>query len=232
MPDLSEYCRELESYLCRKNGGHLVRIIGTGVRAGVRVGRTRRAADRGLSRDRSVLRAAARRRARRAASGPRRVLRGRHPRPVRRLAPGGRRRPGTGRGGAGRGRAQARADRSPRARRRAAGGQPRAPVAGVRAARRRPARPRSIGCRANRRSRAATRGRRSSTGWPSSIASSCRPRRPSSILHALAGARREAEAELAPFGSRLSPEMRAQAVEAAFERLVRDSLGLPQIRYQ
>ena len=49
---------------------------------------------------------------------------------------------------------------------------------------------------------------------------------------ALATARREAEAELAPFGSRLSAEMRAQAVEAAFERLVRDSLGLPQIRYQ
>jgi hypothetical protein len=45
-------------------------------------------------------------------------------------------------------------------------------------------------------------------------------------------ARREADAELAPFGSRLAPEMRAQAVEAAFERLVRDSLGLPQIRYQ
>ena len=45
-------------------------------------------------------------------------------------------------------------------------------------------------------------------------------------------ARREADAELAPFGSRLAPDVRAQAVEAAFERLVRDSLGLPQIRYQ
>jgi len=45
-------------------------------------------------------------------------------------------------------------------------------------------------------------------------------------------ARREAEAELAPFGARLAPEVRAQAVEAAFERLVRDSLGLPQVRYQ
>ena len=45
---------------------------------------------------------------------------------------------------------------------------------------------------------------------------------------ALAAARREAEAELAPFGARLAPEMRAQAVEAAFERLVRDSLGLPR----
>jgi hypothetical protein len=48
----------------------------------------------------------------------------------------------------------------------------------------------------------------------------------------LAAARREAEAELAPLGSRLAPEVRAQVVDAAFERLVRDSLGLPQIRYQ
>jgi hypothetical protein len=48
----------------------------------------------------------------------------------------------------------------------------------------------------------------------------------------VAAAKREAEAELAPFGARLTPEVREQAVEAAFERLVRDSLGLPQIRYQ
>src|SRR4051812_7498395 len=26
--DISEYCREIESYLCRKNEGHLVRIVG------------------------------------------------------------------------------------------------------------------------------------------------------------------------------------------------------------
>ena len=49
---------------------------------------------------------------------------------------------------------------------------------------------------------------------------------------AVTAARREAEAELAPFGSRLSPEMRAQAVEAAFDRHVRDTLGLPMVRYQ
>lgn len=49
---------------------------------------------------------------------------------------------------------------------------------------------------------------------------------------AVSAARREAEAELAPFGARLSPEMRAQAIEAAFERHVRDSLGLPMVRYQ
>jgi len=28
MPDLSEYCRQLEAYLCQKNGGHLIRIVG------------------------------------------------------------------------------------------------------------------------------------------------------------------------------------------------------------
>jgi hypothetical protein len=48
----------------------------------------------------------------------------------------------------------------------------------------------------------------------------------------LAAARREAEAELAPFGSRLTPEMRRQAIEAAFDRLVRETLGLPTLRYQ
>ena len=48
----------------------------------------------------------------------------------------------------------------------------------------------------------------------------------------MAEARREAEAELAPFGARLTPEMRAQAIEAAFERHVRDTLGLPIVRYQ
>lgn len=26
--DLSEYCRQVETYLCRKNGGHLIRIVG------------------------------------------------------------------------------------------------------------------------------------------------------------------------------------------------------------
>jgi hypothetical protein len=28
MPDVSEYCRQLEAYLCQKNGGHLIRIVG------------------------------------------------------------------------------------------------------------------------------------------------------------------------------------------------------------
>jgi hypothetical protein len=44
--------------------------------------------------------------------------------------------------------------------------------------------------------------------------------------------RREAEAELAPFGSRLSPDARARAAAAAFERLVRDTFGIPVISYE
>jgi hypothetical protein len=41
----------------------------------------------------------------------------------------------------------------------------------------------------------------------------------------------EAEAELAPFGSRLHPEARAKALEAAYQRLVREAYGLPTLRY-
>jgi hypothetical protein len=47
-----------------------------------------------------------------------------------------------------------------------------------------------------------------------------------------ASLRREAEAELAPFGSRLAPEARTRAAAAAFERLVRETLGVPVITYE
>ena len=30
MPDIGGYCRHVEAYLCRRNGGHLVRIVGPG----------------------------------------------------------------------------------------------------------------------------------------------------------------------------------------------------------
>lgn len=43
--------------------------------------------------------------------------------------------------------------------------------------------------------------------------------------------RREAEAELAPFGARMDPATRARAVETAYERLVRDAAGLPVLSY-
>ena len=44
-----------------------------------------------------------------------------------------------------------------------------------------------------------------------------------------AALRRDAEEELAPFGARMVPDARAQAVTAAFERLLRESLGLPPL---
>ena len=44
--------------------------------------------------------------------------------------------------------------------------------------------------------------------------------------------RREAEAELAPFGSRMAPDARSRAAAAAFERLVRETLGIPVIAYE
>jgi hypothetical protein len=37
----------------------------------------------------------------------------------------------------------------------------------------------------------------------------------------------EAEAEIAPFASRMTSETRANAIDAAFERLLRDAFGLP-----
>jgi hypothetical protein len=44
--------------------------------------------------------------------------------------------------------------------------------------------------------------------------------------------RAEAEEELAPFGGRLAPDARAGALDAAFARLARESMGLPTIRYE
>lgn len=44
--------------------------------------------------------------------------------------------------------------------------------------------------------------------------------------------RQEADAELAPFGARLAPEARARASAAAFDRLVREAQGVPVIAYE
>lgn len=43
--------------------------------------------------------------------------------------------------------------------------------------------------------------------------------------------RAEAEREMAPFGARMDPGVRARALDAAFNRLVRDELGLPIVTY-
>jgi hypothetical protein len=51
-------------------------------------------------------------------------------------------------------------------------------------------------------------------------------------VEAAASAMREAEAELASLGSRMAPDIRARAVKGAYERLVREMLGLPTLRYE
>lgn len=47
-----------------------------------------------------------------------------------------------------------------------------------------------------------------------------------------AGLRAEAERELAAFRNRMPPDAYTRAVEAAFERLARESVSLPSIRYE
>jgi hypothetical protein len=49
---------------------------------------------------------------------------------------------------------------------------------------------------------------------------------------AAASLRQEAEAELAGFGARMAPGVRSRAVDAAFARLVRESLKLPVLSYE
>jgi hypothetical protein len=44
--------------------------------------------------------------------------------------------------------------------------------------------------------------------------------------------RQEAEEELAPFGARMLPEARQKATGAAFHRLVREALGAPTLTYE
>jgi hypothetical protein len=43
---------------------------------------------------------------------------------------------------------------------------------------------------------------------------------------------REAAEEIAPFAARMAPASRARAVQTAFERLVRDALGLPTVLFE
>lgn len=41
----------------------------------------------------------------------------------------------------------------------------------------------------------------------------------------------EAEAEIAPFAARMSPDARTRAIDAAFQRLLRDHFGLPVLNF-
>ena len=47
-----------------------------------------------------------------------------------------------------------------------------------------------------------------------------------------AALRAEAEAEIAPFAARMTADARARAIDAAFDRLLRDALGLPVIAHE
>jgi hypothetical protein len=42
----------------------------------------------------------------------------------------------------------------------------------------------------------------------------------------------EAETEIAPFAARMAPDARAKAIDAAFERLLRDAVGLPVLSHE
>lgn len=230
MPDLSEYCRELESYLCRKNGGHLVRITGPvfeQVCGWAERGVPLTVACRGIDRYCERLQ-----------------------------AKGGRRRPvriefcegdildlfDDWRRAVGVVQAQGDAESSGPSRKGALTAHLERVVARLVGSRV----PRSASfeqhvegllaeidrlsgesrhSRGNARAAILDRLAELDRGLVQAAAAELDP-------ESAATARREAEAELAPFGARLAPEVRAQAVEAAFERLVRDSLGLPQIRYQ
>jgi hypothetical protein len=230
MPDFSEYCRDLESYLCRKNGGHLVRIVGPAFElvcgwAGRGVPLT--VAYRGIDRYCERLQA-----------------RGGRRRPVRiefcegdilELFDDWRRAVGVVQG-------QEAVDSPAKARKPSLTSHLERVVA------------RLVGSRA-RRSPAFEHHVERLLGEIDRLSGESKKSRGDArvaildrlveldrgLIEAAAAeldpgaretARREADAELAPFGSRLAPDVRAQAVEAAFERLVRDSLGLPQIRYQ
>jgi hypothetical protein len=229
MPDLSEYCRELESYLCRKNGGHLVRIVGPAfeqVCSWAERGVPLTVAYRGIDRYCERVQARAARR-----------------RPVRiefcegdilDLFEDWRRAVGVVQGTAG--------TESPAARKPALAAHLDRVVArlvGTRV-RRSPVFEQHVEDLLAEIDRLSGQAKRSRGDARAAIldrlAELDRGLMEAAIAEldrdAVVTARREAEAELAAFGARMTPEMRAQAVEAAFERLVRDTLGLPQVRYQ
>ena len=47
----------------------------------------------------------------------------------------------------------------------------------------------------------------------------------------IAALRAEAEAEIAPFAARMTSDARARAIDAAFDRLLRDAIGLPVLAH-
>ena len=227
LTDVSEYCREIETYLCQKNEGHLIRIVGPAfeqVCGWATRGVPLKVAFRGIDRycERYY------------AKGPRR-------RPVRiefceadilEMFDDWRRAVGVVTGGAAR-EPQRRAslvshiDRVV-ARLTAMRGDSRSAVLGERidvAVRELDAlKPDAQHARGDRRAAIAARLEQLDRDLMAAAIAEVDPAR-AAVL------RRDAEAELAPFASRMPPGSYAAAVNAAFARLVRETLGLPIISY-
>ena len=230
MPDVAEYCRQIESYLCQKNEGHLIRIVGPAfeqVCGWAEQGVPLKIAFRGIDRCCERHRAKANRR-----------------RPVRiefceadilELFDDWRRATGVTAAGAD-------ADRRPRkpalaahiervvARLAAARGGRRLPAGlddHVEAVARELDRLAADARHARGAERIAIIGRLSELDQQLT-------QRAIDSLGASTSAEllREAESELAPFGSRIAPEARLKGVSAAFGRLARESMALPVISYE
>jgi hypothetical protein len=235
MPDFGDYCRQLETYLCQKNGGHLVRIVGPAfeqVRGWAEQGIPLNVARRGI--DRCVERRHEKQRSQRSAARPRpiRIEFCEHDildvyeewrRAVGVVLPSSEPEPA----------------------------QPRKPaltshfervVARLVAQRtaRSPGFERHLEAllseldRLSAESRQARGEARAAIVARLSVLDAELMAAAASELDpsAAAAAMRDAESELATFGSRMAADVRARAVTAAYERLVRDMLGLPVLRYE
>ncbi len=232
MPDYAEYCREIETYLCRRNEGHLIRIVGPAferVRGWAEQGVPLKIAFRGIDRycERYY------------AKGPRR-------RPARiefceadilELFDDWRRAIGVVRGKTGE--AQATVARRPSL----ASHIDRAIVrlTSLRATATQGPRFASevdalIG-ELDRLAQGAARARGDARAAVIEALGSLDRRMMTAAAGELDAAassslRREAEAELAGFGPRMAPEVYERAVDGAFARLVRESLTLPVLSYE
>jgi hypothetical protein len=232
-PDPSEYCREIEAYLCRKNEGHLIRVVGPAferVCGWAQLGVPLKIAFRGIDQycERYY------------AKGPRR-------RPVRiefceadilDLFDAWRRAIGvavTGREAAG---------EEPAPRKPSLTGHVERAVARLTASRgggRRSAQfdarvdaiVRELDglaadakhARGDARSRIVDRLAALDADLLAAAVDEIDPQQAEALKH-------EAEAELAPFGSRMAQEVRDRAIGAAHHRLVREALGVPVLRYE
>lgn len=231
--DVSEYCRELEQHLCRKNEGHLIRIVGPAFEQvagwagqGIPLAVAKKGIDQYCERY--------------YAKGPRR-------RPVRiefceadilDLFDAWRRAVGVSRtaGGGEQGETAARHDSLPAhldraiarlTALRAGGAKPGRFDAVVSDAVRELDTMRSSARQARGAERAALLERLS--GLDAALTSAALD----ALDHDQArGLRTEAEGEIAPFAARMSADARESALQAAFERLVRDGAGLPVLRFE